>query len=590
MTGGLRRRLDRPLPGRGRRGRAPGGHGRGGRGRAGLRRPRCGGRPQGGNTGLVGGAVPAGRRGGAEPAAARRACGDVDAGAGQVTAAPARRIAARAGRGRDAAGWDYGVDFGGPGQRRRSAASVATNAGGMRVLRHGDTRAPARSASRRCWPTARSSATSAGWRRTTPATTSPACCAGARARSASSPRPGCGSCRAPTSGSSPCVGLRRRRRGRGRRRSGCAGGCRRSTRPSCSSPTAWTWCASALGLPRPFAATTPPTCWSSAAATADPTDDLAGAIDALDGVADVAVAADGAAAGRAVALPRGAHRGDQHARPAPQARRDAARRGPRRRSSTRCADGRARRWRPAPARGCSATPPTATSTSTSPASTRTTSAVDDAVLRLVADRGGSRSAPSTASARPSGAGSTSPAARPRSPPCGPSRHALDPARHPQPRTCCFLKAEPDGPRRPVLQVSRRARRAGLETLPVPVRGARRGGSRLGRLEAGEAARARARAARRRRRCARAAGRTYARGTSPQRSSGTPTTATSSTAGCAASAFSTSTAEMFSPPETMRSLRAVDDREVAVGRRRWPRRRCAASRRAARPRSPRARCQ
>ena len=47
--------------------------------------------------------------------------------------------------------------------------------------------------------------------------------------------------------------------------------------------------------------------------------------------------------------------------------------------------------------------------------------------------------------------------------------------------------------------------------------------------------------------------TYARGTSPQRSSATPTTAASSTAGCAASTFSTSTPEMFSPPETMRSF-------------------------------------
>ena len=51
----------------------------------------------------------------------------------------------------------------------------------------------------------------------------------------------------------------------------------------------------------------------------------------------------------------------------------------------------------------------------------------------------------------------------------------------------------------------------------------------------------------------AAATTNARGTSPQRSSGTPTTATSSTAGCAASAFSTSTDEMFSPPEMMRSF-------------------------------------
>jgi hypothetical protein len=47
--------------------------------------------------------------------------------------------------------------------------------------------------------------------------------------------------------------------------------------------------------------------------------------------------------------------------------------------------------------------------------------------------------------------------------------------------------------------------------------------------------------------------TQARGTSPHRSSGIPTTATSSTAGWAASTCSTSTEEMFSPPETMRSF-------------------------------------
>ena len=49
------------------------------------------------------------------------------------------------------------------------------------------------------------------------------------------------------------------------------------------------------------------------------------------------------------------------------------------------------------------------------------------------------------------------------------------------------------------------------------------------------------------------GDTNARGTSPQRSSGTPTTAASRTAGCGSSACSTSTDAMFSPPDTMRSL-------------------------------------
>ena len=59
------------------------------------------------------------------------------------------------------AGWAYGVDL----AARDSATvggTVATNAGGLRVLRYGDTRAAGRSASRRCSATARWSSTSAG--------------------------------------------------------------------------------------------------------------------------------------------------------------------------------------------------------------------------------------------------------------------------------------------------------------------------------------------------------------------------------------------------------------------------------------------
>ncbi|MGI8684148.1 MAG: FAD-binding oxidoreductase [Acidimicrobiales bacterium] len=94
--------------------------------------------PQGGNTGLVGGGVPLDgevvlslRRLPAVDAVDRRA-GQVTAGAGSTIGAVQQAAAE--------AGWAYGVDFG----SRDSATiggSVATNAGGTRVLRYGDTRA-----------------------------------------------------------------------------------------------------------------------------------------------------------------------------------------------------------------------------------------------------------------------------------------------------------------------------------------------------------------------------------------------------------------------------------------------------------------
>ncbi len=94
--------------------------------------------PQGGNTGLVGGGVPLGgevvlslrglqRLDPVEPLA-----GQLTAGAG-VTIGQVRRAAA-------SAGWSYGVDLG----SRDSATvggTVATNAGGMHMIRYGDTRA-----------------------------------------------------------------------------------------------------------------------------------------------------------------------------------------------------------------------------------------------------------------------------------------------------------------------------------------------------------------------------------------------------------------------------------------------------------------
>ena len=96
--------------------------------------------PQGGNTGLVAGGVPlAGeivvslrRLDGVDPASVDPVSGQLTAGAGATIADVA--TAARH------AGWEYGVDW----AARDTATvggSIATNAGGVRVLRYGDTRA-----------------------------------------------------------------------------------------------------------------------------------------------------------------------------------------------------------------------------------------------------------------------------------------------------------------------------------------------------------------------------------------------------------------------------------------------------------------
>jgi FAD/FMN-containing dehydrogenase len=94
--------------------------------------------PQGGNTGLVGGGVPLND----EVVLSLRRLGEVepvDTAAGQVTAGAGVTLSAL----RQAAiadGWAYGVDL----ASRDSATvggMVATNAGGTRVLRYGDTRA-----------------------------------------------------------------------------------------------------------------------------------------------------------------------------------------------------------------------------------------------------------------------------------------------------------------------------------------------------------------------------------------------------------------------------------------------------------------
>ncbi len=94
--------------------------------------------PQGGNTGLVGGGVPLagevvlslGRLGGIE---------EIDIVGGQLTAGAAVTLA-DVHRAAGVAGWAYGVDFASR-DRATVGGSTATNAGGLRVLRYGDTRA-----------------------------------------------------------------------------------------------------------------------------------------------------------------------------------------------------------------------------------------------------------------------------------------------------------------------------------------------------------------------------------------------------------------------------------------------------------------
>ena len=97
--------------------------------------------PQGGNTGLVGGSVPLD---GEIVLSLRRldSVSSVDAVGGQLTAGAGVTIAdvQRAARAVD---WDYGVDWGAR-DTATVGGSIATNAGGSKVARYGDTRAGAR--------------------------------------------------------------------------------------------------------------------------------------------------------------------------------------------------------------------------------------------------------------------------------------------------------------------------------------------------------------------------------------------------------------------------------------------------------------
>ncbi len=94
---------------------------------------------QGGNTGLVGGSVPLA----GEVVLCLRGLdqvGVVDDIGGQVTAGAGASLAAVQGAAAAAAGWAYGVDIASRDQAT-IGGTIATNAGGLRMLRHGDTRA-----------------------------------------------------------------------------------------------------------------------------------------------------------------------------------------------------------------------------------------------------------------------------------------------------------------------------------------------------------------------------------------------------------------------------------------------------------------
>ncbi len=94
--------------------------------------------PQGGNTGLVGGGVPL-RGEVLLSLTGLGGLGPVDDRAGQITVGAGVSLADLQGAA-SASGWSYGVDIASRGTAT-VGGTVATNAGGLRVLRYGDTRA-----------------------------------------------------------------------------------------------------------------------------------------------------------------------------------------------------------------------------------------------------------------------------------------------------------------------------------------------------------------------------------------------------------------------------------------------------------------
>ena len=231
--------------------------------------------PQGGNTGLVGGGVPLH---GEVVVSLRRldTVGEVDRLASQVTAGAGVPLAAL-----DAAAAGSGLAFGVDLAARDSATlggMVATNAGGLRMLRYGGMRAQVAGIEA---VLASGSVVShlAGLTKDNTGYDLGGLLAGSRGHARHRhPRCGCGWSPASPPGPSPFSASPPPRRP-SRSSPISAGACpARWRRPSCSSPTGSSWCADTSGSPARS-----PTRWESyllveVAGAHDPTDDLAGAV------------------------------------------------------------------------------------------------------------------------------------------------------------------------------------------------------------------------------------------------------------------------------------------------------------------------
>ena len=276
--------------------------------------------PQGGNTGLVGGGVPLHGEVVLSLRQPGRSWSRVDAGAGQVTAGAGVALSALC-RPASAAGWAYGSTWPAATRRPSGAWSPPTPAG-TRVLRYGDTRAQLLGMEA-VLGTGAVVSHLGGLVKDNTGYHLPGLLCGSEgtlavvtaARLRLVPRPG-----APDGGH---AGLRHGDPG-----TRCIGGPAtvaadaRSLR-ALLLPGLELVC-SVTGLSPPFPASHPAYLLVEAADQLDPTPALAEATDGSLDLDDVVVADRSGAPGPAVALPRGAHRGHQHARAPPQARRDPA--------------------------------------------------------------------------------------------------------------------------------------------------------------------------------------------------------------------------------------------------------------------------
>ena len=366
---------------------------------------------QGGNTGLVGGGVPAG---GEVVLSLRRltALGEVDVAAGQVTAGAGVTLADLQRHVR-AAGADFGVDL-----AARDSATVgglvATNAGGIRVLRHGSMRAQLRGRrgrARRRLGRAPDGRAAQGRHRLRPRRS---CWPAARARSASSPRCACASCRCCAPAAPRCS------RWRARRRPSTCCPVLRERLPHLAAAEVFYEEGLALvrrhgGLPAPFEEPAPVYLLLECLDRTDPSDDLLAVVAEAEGLIDARVASD-ASSVRALWAYREAHtEADQRRGRAGQARRVGARRASCPASSRRCPA----RSGPSPRARCpccSATSTRATCTSTCSAPARCTTRSPRSCCGR-SRPSAAASAPSTASGARSRRGCTCRARRPRSRRC-----------------------------------------------------------------------------------------------------------------------------------------------------------------------------